>query len=224
MFNFFFVWHPNLQAATALARGRGNPGPRPCEPWPEAVGILAPGRASPDQRPCAGYLSWREPVRTSSCAWCSQQAKGRLAPSKESTAQKATKESNRDLPQPVAAPEECSSNSATLSRSLATSSSKAASLSSVASDDMPGGGAFGGTRPGCAFATVFPAQQRHQSAPSDTLTWQPRCRGSCCDSSSPQALFYRPVLWNQMFRFRCWGLVAMACALRGSWSGGQHHH
>jgi len=28
--------------------------------------------------------------------------------------QKATKESNRDLPQPVAAPEECSSNSATL--------------------------------------------------------------------------------------------------------------
>ena len=68
--------------------------------------------------------------------------------------QKATKESNRDLPQPVAAPEECSSNSATLSRSLATSSSKAASLSSVASDDMPGGGAFGGTRPGCACDDV----------------------------------------------------------------------
>ena len=57
-----------LQAATALARGRGNHGPRPCEPWPEAVGILARGRASPDQRPsCAGYLSWPEPVRTSSC-------------------------------------------------------------------------------------------------------------------------------------------------------------
>ena len=118
-----------------------------------------------------------------------------------STARKATKESNRDLPQPVAAPssapqsrsaatcldrgnggvpdggaldvaapEECSSNSATLSRSLATSASKAASLSSNGSDDMPGGGAFGGTRqnrppgspgqsrtrPGCAFATVFP--------------------------------------------------------------------
>ena len=42
--------------------------------------------------------------------------------------QKATKESNRDLPQPVAAPEECCSNSATLSRSLIISSSKAASL------------------------------------------------------------------------------------------------
>ena len=68
--------------------------------------------------------------------------------------QKATKESNRDLPQPVAAPEECSSNSATLSRSLATSSSKAASLSSNGSDDMPGGGAFGGTRPGCACDDV----------------------------------------------------------------------
>ena len=58
--------------------------------------------------------------------------------------------------EPVAAPEECSSNWATLSRSLATSSSKAASLSWVASDDMPGGGAFGGTRPGCAFATMSP--------------------------------------------------------------------
>ena len=69
--------------------------------------------------------------------------------------QKATKESNRDLPQPVAAPEECSSNSATLSRSLATSSSKAASLSSrCACDDVPGGGAFGGTRSGCACDDV----------------------------------------------------------------------
>ena len=68
--------------------------------------------------------------------------------------QKATKEANRDLPQPVAAPEECCSNSATLSRRLATCSSKAASLSSVASDDMPGGGAFGGTRLGFACDDV----------------------------------------------------------------------
>ena len=69
--------------------------------------------------------------------------------------QKATKESNRDLPQPVAAPEECCSNSATLSRSLIISSSKAASLSSrCACDDVPGGGPFGGTRPGCACDDV----------------------------------------------------------------------
>ena len=48
---FFFCLTPQPSSSY-------SPGQRPWESWPEAVRALARGRGNPGPRPCAGYLSW----------------------------------------------------------------------------------------------------------------------------------------------------------------------
>ena len=97
--------------------------------------------------------------------WGSAQAGDRMEPRRtQHYTDHSTKQLITALPDPVAAPEECSSNNlATLSRSSATSFSKAASLSMICwicDDDVPGRGAIIGTQSRRVFAAVFPGTAR----------------------------------------------------------------